>query len=70
MEYPEKMKWAEKQRMEWIGNRRAPFNRGDLMQKFEISTPQASKDIQKFLSLWPNIWQYNFKKKRYERVSK
>ena len=62
------MRWAEQQRMEWLAARRAPFNRSDLMKKFGISTPQASKDVQKFMKDNPGTWTYNFNKKRYERV--
>ena len=62
------MRWFEKQRMEWISKRKAPFNRSDLMKKFDISVPQASKDIQKFLKLYPGIWEYNTSKKQYERT--
>lgn len=64
------MRYFETMRMEWLGNRRAPFNRKDLMDKFGISMPQASNDIQKFLKNHPNIWCYNFNKKRYERITK
>ena len=62
------MRWAEKKRMEWIGHRRAPFNRADLQNEFGISTPQASMDINKFMKLWPNTWEYNPSKKIYERI--
>lgn len=64
------MRYFETMRMEWLSNRRAPFNRKDLMDKFSISMPQASNDIQKFLRENPNIWQYNTSRKRYERIGK
>ena len=64
------MRWAEQQRMDWIGARRAPLNRADLIDKFGISAPQASNDIQKFMKLWPNTWVYNQSKKVYERIEK
>lgn len=67
MDIEPKMRWAERQRMDWIGNRRAPFNRADLMKAFDISTPQASHDIKKFMTLWPGMWEYNPKKKIFER---
>lgn len=63
------MRWFEKQRMEWLKNRQEPFNRVDLMAAFDISMPQASNDIQKYLEMFPNTFIYNPKKKRYE-VSK
>lgn len=52
--------------MQWLSKRRAPFNRKDLMDKFRISTPQASNDIQKYLSMFPGSFKYNPKLKRYE----
>ena len=61
-----KMRWAEQKRMEWLSKRRAPFNRADLMAKFGISIPQASKDIQKYILMFPNAFSYNKKLKRYE----
>ena len=38
------------------------------MKKFGISTPRASKDVQKFMKDNPGTWTYNLKKKRYERM--
>jgi len=60
------MRWFEKQRIEWIKNRKEPFNRSDLMSAFDISLPQASCDIQKYITMFPNSLMYNMKKKRYE----
>ncbi len=60
------MRWFERQRIEWISNRRKPFNRKDLMDKFDISLPQASNDIQTYLKMFPSALTYNLKKKRYE----
>lgn len=63
------MRWAQKQRMQWIAERQEPLRRKDLMEHFEISLPQASKDIQQFLKLYPNTWEYNLSKKQYERIA-
>lgn len=60
------MNWAQRQRMEWISKRNAPFNRKHLMDKFDISTPQASNDIQAYLKMFPDSLKYNTKLKRYE----
>ncbi len=60
------MRWFERQRMEWLANRKAPFNRADLMKAFDISVPQASNDINKFIDNNPNRLTYNTRKKRYE----
>lgn len=60
------MRWFERQRMEWISKRRAPFNRADLMKKFQISLPQASNDISKYRAMFPHSLTYNNKLKRYE----
>ena len=60
-------RWYEWQRMDYIGRRKAPLRRLDLMNKFGISTPQASKDIQKFMKIWPGVWKYDMSKKQYVR---
>lgn len=60
------MRWFERQRIEWIRERREPFNRSDLMKAFDISTPQASNDIKKYIEMFPSALTYNMKKKRYE----
>lgn len=60
------MRWFEKQRIEWIKNRKEPFNRRDLMDAFDISMPQASNDIQAYLEIFPNSLTYNMNKKIYE----
>lgn len=52
--------------MEWLKNRQEPFNRYDLMDAFDISMPQASKDINKFIVNNPGRLTYNLRKKRYE----
>jgi len=64
------IKWFQYQRFEWIGKRNRPFNRKHLMEKFEISMPQASNDIQKFIQIWPGVLKYDMKKKQYEKVTK
>lgn len=60
------MRWFERQRMKWLSKRRRPFNRADLMKEFDISVPQASKDIQKYMTMFPSALTYNSKLKRYE----
>lgn len=62
------MRWFEKQRMAWLSERQEPFNRKHLMEAFDISQPQASNDIGKFIKLHPGAWAYNARKKQYERV--
>ena len=64
------MNWAKKQRLEWLNNRISCFNRKDLCEEFEISIPQASKDIKDFLNENPNAFVYDSKKKAYYRIIK
>jgi len=60
------MRWFERQRINWIAKRKAPFNRQDLIDAFDISMPQASNDIQTYIKMFPMALTYNMKKKRYE----
>lgn len=64
------MSWFEDQRLLWIRECLAVYgfiNRQHLEVKFGISTPQASKDLNKFLRLYPELMEYNTSTKRYER---
>lgn len=38
-------KWEMQQRQEWIKNRKEPFRRSDLMEKFKINVATATTDI-------------------------
>jgi len=61
--------WAIKQRFEFIELMlfwEGFLNRSNLSDQFKISTPQASSDIQKYLSLMPDNMIYNKNLKRYE----
>lgn len=65
------MRWAEKQRRTWICDFIAKnefINRKDIMDYFGISMPQASTDLKKLQSEFPNLLKYNTKTKRYEVV--
>lgn len=67
------MRWFEKQRIEWLQLRfqmHGMVNRSDLVKQFQISIPQASKDIATYKRLTKK-WQmpkitYNATAKRYE----
>ncbi len=61
------MRWFERQRINWISKRKAPFNRQDLMDAFDLSLPQASHDIQTYIKMFPRALTYNMNKKRYEK---
>lgn len=63
----------------WFENRRVAFiaemihiygfiNREHLMRKFDISRPQASKDLQSYQRNSAGSMVYNGKTKRYERT--
>lgn len=41
-------KWFKRQRQNWIAERKEPFNRKDLMQCFDVSVTQASKDLSEY----------------------
>lgn len=66
------MRWAEQQRIDWIGariNQRRKINRADIMEKFGISLPQASHDLQTFIKLHPGVLKYDLKTKCYRKVT-
>ena len=52
-------------RMGWLARRKRAFKRKDLMDKFDISEAQATRDIRHFIKLNPNRLQYSVTKKRY-----
>jgi DeoR/GlpR family transcriptional regulator of sugar metabolism len=62
-------RWFYRQRQQWIMQMLHVYgfiNRGHLMRKFEISTMQASIDLQQFLTNYPGVMAYNKSTKRYE----
>jgi hypothetical protein len=62
-------RWFFRQRQEWIASTIRIFgfiNREHLERKFEISTPQASADLQYFQKNNPGVLEYNKSTKRYE----
>jgi hypothetical protein len=65
-------RWFFKQRQAWIAETVHIFgfiNREHIQRKFEISTPQASVDIQHFIDANPGVLAYNRSAKRYEACS-
>lgn len=63
------MRWAEKKRREFICDfiaKNRHINRSDIISEFAISAPQASVDLKKLRSEFPELLWYNTKKKRYE----
>jgi len=64
----ESMRWFERHRMEWIAETLRIFgfiNREHIERKFGVSTPQASKDLQRFQRLHPQALRYDAAAKRY-----
>jgi len=62
-------RWFFRQRQEWIAEMLRIYgfiNRNHLKRKFEVSTPQASSDLQFFLKKNPDVMAYNPSSKRYE----
>jgi len=67
------MKWAEKQRHEFIDKfikEKGYINRSDICDMFDLSTPQASIDLRKWLENNPNKLKYNLQTRRYELKDK
>ncbi len=61
--------WFQQHRLEWIAETLRVFgfiNRGHIMRKFRMSTPQASKDLQLYQKLHPEAVEYNLSAKNYE----
>jgi len=61
-------RWFNRYRMEWIAETLRVFgfiNRGHLMRKFGISTPQASNDLAAFQRLYPDAMRYDISLKQY-----
>jgi len=62
-------RWFFRQRQQWIALMLRVYgfiNREHLEKMFEISTPQASIDLQYFLKCNPGVMNYNSSTKRYE----
>lgn len=62
------MSWFSDRRMEWIAETLRVFGfiqRQHLMLKFDISTPQASHDLQEFMRRNPGVMTYDSKQKLY-----
>lgn len=65
------MRWHVEQRMDFIAktlDEKGYINRKDLMDKFGISTPQASIDLRNYSKLLPGFIKYNTRLKRYEET--
>lgn len=63
-------RWFARLRLQWITETIHVFgfiNREHLERKFEISTPQASADLQSYQRAFPGHITYNKSTKRYER---
>lgn len=62
------MRWAEQQRLAFIGERLlagTTVNRKDIMEKFSVSTPQASLDLRHFDERHPGAMKYDNRRKCY-----
>lgn len=66
-------RWFFQQRQQWIAQMVRIYgyiNREHLEKKFEISTPQASIDLQYFQKNNPGVLEYNASTKRYEDLDR
>lgn len=64
-------RWFRRHRQDWIAEMLQIYgfiNREHLMRKFEVSTQQASADLQQFMAERPGLMEYNKSTKRYEAV--
>lgn len=62
------LSWGVGRRLEFIEFRlywEGGINRGDIMEKFRISMPQASNDLSQYQELAPGNMEYNKSTKRY-----
>jgi hypothetical protein len=63
--------WFKSQRLEWIKESVWIFgfiNREHIEKKFNVSTPQASLDLQDAMERWPHLMTYDRSAKRYVRA--
>jgi hypothetical protein len=69
---PKRLRWAPEQRLEFIEFRLfwdGGINRSDLMTRFGVSEPQASKDLTAYRELAPGNLEYDSSRKRYVPAS-
>ncbi|MGK9200442.1 hypothetical protein [Sinorhizobium meliloti] len=62
-------KWFQEHRIAWIAEMVGIYgfiNRGHVMKKFDVSQPQASRDLQDAIKRHPGLMRYNMSAKRYE----
>ena len=63
-----RLRWGVERRQEYIEFRlfwEGSINRSDIMKTFNVSVPQASKDLSLYQELAPGNMEYDFKEKRY-----
>jgi hypothetical protein len=62
------VRWSTKQRMAFIAAQlklRGRINRRDIMEKFEVSAPQAAFDFRRFEKEYPGAMRYDASLKTY-----
>lgn len=62
---------SQKLRLIWIDaclDQDLGLNRSDVMQAFDISTPQASHDFREYISRWPDRIRYDRGRRAYYRA--
>ena len=67
------MRYAVEQRMRFIDfllHQYGYINRGALVDYFDISMPQASRDIQEYIKMAPENIEYSVTDKVYKRTHK
>jgi hypothetical protein len=64
------MKWFARERIsfiQWHLDRCGFINRGHIVNKFEVSTQQASMDLRTYMRLYPNAIYYDKSTRRYRK---
>ena len=72
MDPSSELRWGIEQRLEFIEFRlywEGAINRGDIMNRFGVSMPQASKDLSRYQELAPGNMEYDKSEKRYSIAS-
>jgi hypothetical protein len=67
------MRWFENYRTDWIAEMVRIYgfiNREQIIRKFGVNVPTASRDLQNTLARYPNLMTYNATTKRYELVER
>lgn len=69
---PKEFNWSVKQRLAYIEQCawwKGVVNRGDLVERFEVTLAQSSQDMTRYVEMNPEAMSYNLRLKRYEATA-